>query len=57
MTKPARITQGQIERAMRAAKKLDVKVEIRPDGTMVIGGETPVEKRQEPVEPDRDIIL
>jgi hypothetical protein len=57
MTKPARVRQSQIERAIRAANKLGMPtVEVRPDGTIVISV-GPVEKRPEPVEPEREIIL
>ena len=57
MTRPARVRQSQIERAIRAARKLgSVSVEVRPDGTIVIGV-GPVEKTQEAVEPEREIVL
>lgn len=57
MTKPARVRQSQIERAIRAANKLGVStVEVRPDGTIVIGV-GPVEKKPEAVEQEREIVL
>jgi hypothetical protein len=56
MTRPARVTQSQIERAIRAARKLGVWVEVRPDGTIFIDP-GPVEKTPKTVEPEREIIL
>lgn len=57
MTRPARVRQSQIERAIRAAAKLGAPtVEVRPDGTIIIGV-GPVEKQPEPVEPEREIVL
>lgn len=57
MTKPARITQAQVERAIKAAKRQGASaVEVKPDGTIHISL-VPVEKAQDDVEPTREIVL
>lgn len=57
MTKPARLTQSQVERAIKAARRQGASaVEVKPDGTIriTLG---PVEKTETGVEPEREIVL
>lgn len=53
---PARVTQADVARAIRAAKQTGAgAVQILPDGTIKI--ELTGEKTQEPVELPREIVL
>lgn len=53
---PARVTQADVARAIRAAKQTGAgSVRILPDGSIKI--ELNGEKPQEPVEPEREIVL
>lgn len=57
MTRPARLTQAQVERAIKAAKRQGASaVEVKPDGTIRISL-APVEKTEGEVEPVREIVL
>jgi hypothetical protein len=57
MTRPARLTQSQVERAIKAAKRQGASaVEVKPDGTIRISL-APVEKSEAEVEPVREIVL
>lgn len=57
MTRPARITQAQVERAIKAAKRQGASaVDVKPDGTIHISLAA-VEKPQDDVEPTREIVL
>lgn len=57
MTRPARITQSQVERAIKAARRQGASaVEVKPDGTIRISL-APVEKTEDQVEPQREIRL
>lgn len=58
MTKPARITQAQVERAIKAAKRQGASaVEVKPDGTIRISLAPAVEKTDVEVEDGREIVL
>jgi len=59
MTRPARLTQAQVERAIRAAKRQGATaVDVRPDGTIHISlAPDPGEKTQEPVAETREIVF
>lgn len=55
MTRPARLTQAQVERAIKAAKRQGASaVEVKPDGTIRISL-VPGDKPEETVEPEREI--
>lgn len=60
MNRPAKVTQGEISRALRAAKQAggDLCVEIMPDGTIRI---TPAKPSPQPtgtpLAPERDFVL
>lgn len=57
MTRPVRLTQSQVERAIKAAKRQGATaVEVRPDGTIHISL-TAGEKQLEPVAETREIVL
>jgi hypothetical protein len=54
---PARVTQADLARAVRAARQAGAgAVELLPDGTIRIRLEGP-EKPVQPVEPDREVVL
>jgi hypothetical protein len=56
---PARITQADVARAIRAAKQAGAgRVRVLPDGTIEIDLSGPTgEKVEKAVEPDREIVL
>lgn len=57
MTRPARITQAQVERAIKAAKRQGASaVDVRPDGTIHISL-VQTEKTLDEIEPPREIVL
>lgn len=57
MTRPARLTQSQVERAIKAARRQGASaVEVKPDGTIRISL-SPVEKTDDHVEPEREIVF
>lgn len=49
MTVPAKFTKASLRRAIDVAQERGLSVELRPDGTMLIGA---VEKPSPPVQPD-----
>ena len=64
MNRPARFTQAEIERAMRAAKKLDVRARLMPDGSIEIDPapraediHKPSTGRPGPVAPPKGFVL
>ena len=57
MTRPARLTQAQVERAIKAAKRQGASaVEVRPDGTIHISL-VAVDKPKDDVETEREIVF
>lgn len=57
---PARITQADVARAIRAAKQAGAGgVEIRPDGTILVLVSPEITPRREPekVEPKKKVVL
>lgn len=56
---PARITQADIARAIRAAQQCGARdVRIMPDGTILIDlWPAPGEKAEKAVEPHREVVL
>jgi dUTPase len=60
--RPAAVTQADIARAVRVAKKERAAVEIKPDGTILIRtdveGELPnPHEPTEPIEPEKVIVF
>jgi hypothetical protein len=57
--RPARITQADVARTIRAAKQAGADhVEVRPDGTMLIKFSPDLPNTNpEPLEHDREIVL
>jgi len=55
---PARFTQADVARSIRAAKQAGASaVELRPDGTIVISLDLAGEKKEIPVEQEREVVL
>jgi hypothetical protein len=57
--RPARITQADVARAVRAAKQAGADhVEVRPDGTILVklSPDSPSD-RPAPLEPEREVVL
>lgn len=56
---PAKFTQADINRAVRAAKAAGGVVKLSPDGTITIDPQPDAtgEKPVKPVEPQREIVL
>jgi hypothetical protein len=55
---PARFTQADVARSIRAAKQAGAAaVELRPDGTIRIRLESVEEKQETQDEPDREVVL
>jgi hypothetical protein len=55
---PARFTQADVARSIRAAKQAGAgAVELRPDGTIRITLESAGEKQETHAEPDREVVL
>lgn len=53
---PAKFTQADVARSIRAAKQAGaVSIELRPDGTIIIG--LAGEKKEISVEPEQEIVL
>ncbi len=57
--RPARITQADVARAVRAAKQAGADhVEVRPDGTILVKlSPDTSSQRPAPLEPEREIVL
>jgi hypothetical protein len=54
---PARFTQADVARSIRAAKQAGAgAVELLPDGTIRINLDGP-DKPEKPVEPDQEVVL
>jgi hypothetical protein len=55
---PARFTQADVARSIRAAKQAGAgSVELRPDGTIVISMVSAGEKKEISVEAEREVVL
>lgn len=58
--RPARFTQGDVARAIRAAKAAGApSLQIKPDGTIIVDllKSTPVQETDEAVEPEEHFVL
>jgi hypothetical protein len=57
--RPARITQAEVARAVRAAMQAGADhVEVRPDGTILVKfSPDNASDRREPLEPEREVVL